>query len=51
MKPKIDKTKLGSITIDGKRYEHDLIIRLDGKVENARKSFRKKYLAPPIRCH
>jgi hypothetical protein len=42
MKPKIDKTKFGSITIGGKQYEHDLIIRLDGKVEKRKKKLSKE---------
>jgi hypothetical protein len=42
MKPKIDKTKFGSITIAGKKYENDLIIRLDGKVEKRKKKLSKE---------
>jgi hypothetical protein len=42
MKPKIDKTKFGSITIDGKCYDHDLIIRLDGSVEKRKKKLSKE---------
>lgn len=42
MKPKIDKTKFGSITIKGKKYEYDLVIRLDGKVEKRKKKLSKK---------
>lgn len=42
MKPKIDKTKFGSITIAGKKYEHDLIIRLGGKVEKRKKKLSKE---------
>ena len=41
MKPKIDKTRFGSITIGGKQYEHDLIIRLDGKVKKRKKKLSK----------
>ena len=33
----IDATEFGSITVDGKTYEHDVIIRLSGKVEKRRK--------------
>ncbi|PKO23931.1 MAG: hypothetical protein CVU38_01555 [Chloroflexi bacterium HGW-Chloroflexi-1] len=32
MRPQIDDTRFGSITIEGARYEHDIIIRLSGKV-------------------
>ena len=42
MKPKIDKTKFGSITVDGERYEHDLLIRLNGKVEKRKKKLSKE---------
>jgi len=41
MKPKIDKTKFGSITIGKKKYEHDVIIRLDGRVEKRKKKLSK----------
>ncbi len=37
MKPKIDKTKFGSITVAGEKYTHDIIIRLNGKIENRKK--------------
>jgi hypothetical protein len=37
MKPKIDETRFGSITIAGERYEHDVVIRLSGKVEKRKK--------------
>jgi len=37
----IDGTEFGSITIDGKRYEHDVIIRLAGQVEKRRKKLSK----------
>ena len=41
MKPKIDKTKFGMITISGKKYENDVIIRLDGRVEKRKKKLSK----------
>jgi hypothetical protein len=41
VKPKIDKTKFGSITIAGDNYEHDVIIRLNGKVEKRKKKLSK----------
>jgi hypothetical protein len=41
MKPKIDKTKFGTITIAGKKYENDVIIRLDGGVEKRKKKLSK----------
>jgi hypothetical protein len=37
----IDGTEFGSITINGKRYEHDVLIRLSGKIEKRRKKLSK----------
>ena len=34
MKPVIDATKFGSITADGETFDHDIVIRLSGKVKN-----------------
>ncbi len=42
MRPKIDDTWFGSITVDGKRYEHDVIIRLSGKVCKRKKALSKE---------
>jgi hypothetical protein len=39
---KIDNTAFGSITIDGKTYSHDVMIRLSGKVEKRKKKLSKK---------
>lgn len=41
MKPKIDKTKFGSITIDGAVFGHDVLIRLDGSVKKRKKKLSK----------
>jgi hypothetical protein len=41
MRPKIDDVWFGSITIEGKRYEYDIIIRLSGKVRKRRKALSK----------
>jgi len=41
MKPKIDSTTFGSITIGGEKYEHDVIIRLSGKVKKRKKKLSK----------
>ena len=41
MKPAISKTKFGSITIGGAKYEHDVVIRLDGTVEKRKKKLSK----------
>jgi len=38
----IDRTQFGSITIDGKNYEHDVVIRLSGKVEKRQKKLSKE---------
>ena len=37
MKPKIDGTKFGSITIDGSDIEHDVLIRLSGEIKRKKK--------------
>jgi len=42
MKPKIDKTKFGSITVDGEKYDYDILIRLDKKVEKRQKKLSKE---------
>jgi hypothetical protein len=41
MRPKIDDTWFGSITVEGERYEHDIIIRLSGKVRKRNKELSK----------
>jgi len=43
MKPKIDKTSFGSITIKGETFDHDVIIRLNGDIEKRKKKLSKKY--------
>lgn len=37
----IDATAFGSITIDGKVYDHDVLIRLDGTVKKRKKKLSK----------
>lgn len=41
MKPGIDQTTFGSITIAGKLFEHDVVIRLNGEVEKRKKKLSK----------
>lgn len=41
MKPRIDSTEFGSITIAGKRIEHDVLIRLSGEMAKRRKKLSK----------
>jgi hypothetical protein len=41
MKPEINGTSFGCIVIDGKSYNHDVIIRLDGKVKKRKKKLSK----------
>lgn len=38
----IEKTRFGSITIDGKTYEHDVILRLSGKIKKRKKKLSKR---------
>ncbi len=42
MNVKISKTTFGSITIGGEYYGHDVIIRLNGKVEKRKKKLSKE---------
>jgi hypothetical protein len=42
----IERTTFGSITIDGKTYEHDVIIRLSGEAAMRKKSCRRSTTAP-----
>ena len=39
----IEGTTFGTITVDGKTYEHDVIIRLSGEVVKRKKKLSKKY--------
>lgn len=41
MEPFIDGTEFGRITIDGQVYEHDVVIRLSGKVKKRKKKLSK----------
>lgn len=41
MEPLIDQTAFGSITIAGTRYEHDVLIRLNGQMEKRKKKLSK----------
>ena len=41
MEPRIDETQFGSVTIDGNLFEHDVLIRLGGKVEKRKKKLPK----------
>ncbi len=42
MKPKIDSTEFGSIRIEGSVFEHDVIIRLGGRVKKRKKKLSKR---------
>ena len=39
---KIDSTIFGAIMIDGKTYEHDVVVRLSGEVVKRKKKLSKK---------
>ena len=41
MKPRINGTEFGSITIEGEIVEHDVIIRLSGEVKKRKKKLSK----------
>ena len=42
MKPKIEATTYGSITIDGREIRNDVILLLDGSVKKRRKKLSKR---------
>ena len=42
MKPKIEATSFGSITIDGQKIRNDVILRLDGSVKKRKKKLSKR---------
>ncbi len=41
MKPRIDGTQFGSITIDGSDIGHDVLIRLSGEIKKRKKKLSK----------
>ncbi len=41
MKPIINSTRFGSITIEGVTFENDVVIRLDGEIEKRKKKLSK----------
>lgn len=41
MKPRINGTEFGWIRVGGDKYEHDVVIRLDGKVKKRKKKLSK----------
>lgn len=42
MKPKINSTSFGSVTVKGKPFKYDILIRLEGKVEKRRKKLSRR---------
>jgi len=42
MKPTIQETHFGGITVDGETYDHDVVIRLSGKVKKRKKKLSKQ---------
>jgi hypothetical protein len=51
MKPEIDGTTFGSITVGGKTFQHDVLIRLDGAVKKRKKSSPRPSMAPLTPFH
>jgi hypothetical protein len=43
MKAKTEATSFGSITINGQRFDHDVLIRLDGTIQKRKKKLSKKF--------
>ena len=44
----IENTTFGTITMDGKTYEHDVVVRLSGEVVKRKKNCRRNTTAPRI---
>jgi hypothetical protein len=42
MKPRIEATSFGSITIDGREIENDVVLKLDGSVKKRKKKLSKR---------
>jgi hypothetical protein len=42
VKPGIDRTEFGSITVAGTLFEYDVVIRLDGQVKKRKKKLSKE---------
>jgi hypothetical protein len=42
MKPKIEATTFGSITVDGQKIGNDVVLRLDGSVKKRKKKLSKR---------
>jgi hypothetical protein len=42
MKPHIHATKFGSITVEGESFDHDIVIRLSGKLKKRKKKLSKQ---------
>lgn len=42
MKPNIDQTSFGSITIEGTVFDHDIVIRLNGEVKKRKKKLSRE---------
>ena len=40
--PHLDRTGFGWLEIDGRRYEHDVLIRLSGEIERRKKKLSKR---------
>ena len=41
MKPRIDGTRFGSITVEGETHHEDILIRVDGRVKKRKKKLSK----------
>ena len=44
MQPQIQNTEFGFITVDGEEIDHDILIRLSGKVKKRKKKLSKEKL-------
>jgi len=42
VRPHLDRTAFGWIEIDGRRYEHDVLVKCDGSIERRKKKLSKR---------
>jgi hypothetical protein len=42
VRPHVDRTAFGWLEVEGERYEHDVLIRLDGRVRRRKKKLSKQ---------
>lgn len=43
---RIETTRFGAITINGKTYKHDVVIRISGKVVKRKRNYQRSSMVP-----